>query len=98
MTPRLVGCNGSAIDYRQYQETYRDIYELDPERVPDQVVGEDRCSLQAGIGPSVPIWVGNVQLGDRNGMDLVVGLGDGPLDRLFVFIGEYRRHGRDLRV
>jgi hypothetical protein len=71
----------------------RNIYELDPECIPHQVVSKDRRSLQSRVGPSVPIWVSNVQLRDCNCMDLVVGLGYRPLDCLLVLIGEDGRHG-----
>jgi len=93
MTPRLVGCT------RQLPHstarpicTYRDVHQLDPEGVADQVVGQHNGALQPRVGPSVPIGVGNVQLGDGDGVDLVVLLGHVALHRLLVLVGKDRRH------
>ena len=35
---------------------------------------------------------GDVEFGDGDGLDLVVGLGDGAFDRLLVIVGEDGRH------
>lgn len=71
----------------------RDVNQFDPERVSHEVVGQDGGTLKAGVGPSVLVGVGNVELGDSDGVDLVGTLRDGPLDRLLVVVGQYRRHG-----
>jgi hypothetical protein len=40
----------------------------------------------------VPVRIGNVQLGDGDGVDLVGRLGDGAPHRLLVLVRENRRH------
>ncbi len=63
----------------------RDVDQLDPESVSNQVVGQHRGALQSRVGPSVlTVREGDVQPGDGHSLDLVRGLGDGPLDRLLV--------------
>lgn len=71
----------------------RNVDHLQPECVPHQVVREHHSPLQPGVGPSVTVWVGDVELGDCDGVNLVRGLGNSALHRLFVLIGENRRHG-----
>lgn len=73
--------------------TYRYIDQLQPESVSNCVVRQDSSALEACVGPPMLVGIGNVQLGDGDGMDLVGSLGDGALDRLLVFVREYRRHG-----
>lgn len=73
-------------------KTYRDVDQLDPERVADQIICEDSSTLQASIGPSLPVRVGNVQLCDRDGVDLVGRLGHRSFDSLLVVVGEDCRH------
>lgn len=65
---------------------YRDVDHLDPESVTDEVIGEDYSALQAGILPSVVVWICNVQLGDSDSVDLVGSLGDLSLDILLVIV------------
>jgi len=65
----------------------RDVDHLDPKSVADEVVGEDYGALQAGILPSVVVWICNVQLCDSDSMDLVGSLGDLSLDILLVVVG-----------
>lgn len=67
---------------------WRYVHELDPKGVSDQVVGEHSGALQARVGPSLPVWIGNVELCDGNGVDLVGGLWDRSLDRLLVLVGQ----------
>lgn len=69
-------------------DTYRHINQFDPESISDQIIGKHRSALKSGIGPFVPVWVGNVQLGDGNSMDLVGGLGHRSLDSQFVVVVE----------
>lgn len=45
----------------------------------------------------MPVWIGDVQLGHRDGVDLVRGLGHRALDRLLVLVRENRRHGGGMR-
>lgn len=72
---------------------------LEPEGISDQVVGQHNGTLQARVGPSVPVGVGDIQLGDGDGVDLVARLGDGALDHLLVLIGQNGRHcGGGLQV
>lgn len=73
--------------------TYRDVDQLDPEGITDQVVRQHGRALQACVRPVGPVRVGNVQLGDGDGVDLVGRLGDGALDRQLVLVGQDRRHG-----
>jgi hypothetical protein len=77
---------------------YRDVDHLDPKSVADKVVGEDYGALQAGILPSVVVWICNVQLCDSDSVDLVGSLGDLSLDILLVIVGQDGRHGEDERV
>jgi hypothetical protein len=69
------------------EQAYRDVDHLDPKSVADKVVGEDYGALQAGILPSVVVWICNVQLCDSDSMDLVGSLGDLSLDILLVIVG-----------
>ena len=73
-----------------------DVHQLDPEGVAHEVVGEDRGALEAGV---LPLWAageGDVEFGDRDGVDLVGGFGDGALDRLLLVVAEDRRHSEIL--
>jgi hypothetical protein len=97
MTPRLAACNSQSCSPDSRVCTYRDVHHLQPEGVADQVVREDGRALQPRVGPSVPVRVGNVQLRDGDGVDLVRRLGDGALHRLLVIVRENRRHGGGLR-
>ena len=72
--------------------TYRNVDHLEPEGVADQVVGQDDGALQARVGPSVAVGIGNVQLGDGDGVDFVARLGHGALDHLLVLVGQDRGH------
>lgn len=78
--------------------TYRDVDHLDPEGIADQVIGEDYSALQAGILPSIVVWVGNVQLGHGDSMDLVGSLGHLPLDILLVVVVQYRGHSEGMHM
>lgn len=71
----------------------RYVHHLKPECVSHQVVRQHHGTLQAGVGPSVLVRIGNVQLGDGDGEDLVRRLGDGALHRLLILVGENGRHG-----
>lgn len=94
MTPRLWGCiRQSCVLCCGFARTYRYVHHLEPERVADQVVGQHDGALQACIGPSARVGIGNVQLGDGDGVDLVGRLGHGALHRLLVLVRENRRHG-----
>lgn len=73
--------------------TNRYVDKLDPKCVAHQVVCQHRSTLQACICPVVPVWIGNVQLGDRNGVDLVRRLGYGALHCQLVLVGQDRGHG-----
>jgi hypothetical protein len=70
--------------------------QFQPERVADQVICEHCSALQPGVGPSVAVRVGNIQLRDGDSVDLVCRLGHGALHRLLVLVRENRRHGRRL--
>lgn len=76
----------------------RDVDHLDPEGIADQVIGEDYSALQAGILPSIVVWVGNVQLGHGDSMDLVGSLGHLPLDILLVVVVQYRGHSEGMHM
>jgi hypothetical protein len=73
--------------------TYRDVDQLEPEGITDQVVCQHGRALQACVRPVGPVRVGNVQLGDGDGVDLVGRLGDGALDRQLVLVRQDRGHG-----
>lgn len=93
MTPRLWGCiRQSSTLCHGFARTYRYVHHLKPESVANQVVCQHDSALQARVGPSVPVGVGNVQLCDGDGVDLVGRLGHGALHRLLVLVGENRRH------
>lgn len=77
--------------------TYRDIDQLDPEGMADEVIAEDRRALQTRVGPLVGVGVGDVKPRDGDGEDLVRGLGDGSLHGLLVGIAEDGRHGGGCR-
>lgn len=62
----------------------RDIHQLDPERVSDQVVGQHDCPLQTGVGPSIAVGMGNVETSNGDSLNLVGGLWNGAFDSLFV--------------
>lgn len=70
----------------------RDIDQLDPERIPDQVIGENGSTLQTSIGPSIAVRVSNVETSNCDGLDLVGSLWNRPLDSLLVSVGEDRGH------
>lgn len=70
----------------------RDVDQLQPEGVADQVVGQHGGALQARVGPLLRVRVGDVQLGHGDGMDLVRLLGHGALHRLLVLVGQDRGH------
>lgn len=72
--------------------TYRYVDQLEPKGIAHRVICQHDGALQAGVGPSVPVGIGNVQLGDGDGVDLVGRLGHGALHRLLVFVGQNRRH------
>jgi len=63
-----------------------DVDQLDPERVAHQVVGEDGGTLQAGVGPSLRVGQGDVELSNGNCVDFVARFGDGALDGLLVVV------------
>jgi len=71
----------------------RDVDQLDPESVPDEVVAEDGGALKACIGPSVSAWERNIESSDSDSLDLVGSLGDGSLDDLLFAFTQYGRHG-----
>jgi hypothetical protein len=97
MTPRVAGCCCQFLCAQSSARTYRDVYHLQPEGVAHQVVRQHRGALQPGVGPSVLVWVRNVQLRDGDGEDLVRGFGHSALHRLLVLVGENRRHGSGCR-
>lgn len=66
----------------------RDVDQLDPERVPDQVIGENGGTLQTSIGPSTAVRVSNVETSNCDGLDLVGSLWNRPLDSLLVSVGQ----------
>ena len=70
----------------------RYIYQLDEEGVSHKIVGEHSGSLKAGVGPSVPVGIGNVKSGDCDGLDLVRGFGYGSFNCFLIGFGEYGRH------
>lgn len=65
----------------------RYVDQLEPECVPHRVVCQHNSALQSSVGPSVLVGIGNVQLGNGDGVDLVRRLGNGALHRLLVFVG-----------
>ena len=69
-----------------------DVDELDPEGVADEVVGEDRGAVEAGVGPSLAVRVGDVEASDGDGVDFVRGFGDGAFDCLFFVVVEDGGH------
>jgi len=75
----------------------RNVHHLEPKRISNKVVREHDRALQPGVGPSLPVGVGNVQLCDSDGVNLVSGLGHGALHHLLVLVRENRRHDGVLR-
>lgn len=76
----------------------RDVDQFDPEGVPDKIVGEDDSALQAGVGPSFTVGMGNIETSNSNRLNFVCRLRDGALDGLLVSFGEDGRHGRDIAL
>lgn len=72
---------------------WRYVHQLKPECVPYQVVCQHDGALKPSISPSVPVRVGNIQLGDSDGVDLVGRLGHSALHCLLVLVGQDRGHG-----
>lgn len=72
----------------------RYIHHLEPIRIPHQVIGEDDGALPSCVGPSLPAWVGDVQSGDGNGLDLIGLFWDEPLDGLLVLLAKDGGHSR----
>lgn len=71
-----------------------DIHQFYPEGVAYEVVGEHCGALEAGVGPSCAVWVGDVQFCDGHRLDFVRSFGDGAFDGLLVFFREDGRHFR----
>lgn len=76
---------------------YRDIDKLNPEGMADIVVSQDDSALQAGISPSVGVWICYVELSDGDGEDLVSGFWDDSADCFPVGIGKDGGHGAERR-
>ena len=70
----------------------RYVHKLDEEGIPDQVVGEHSGSLQARVGPSSAVRVGNIEPGDGDCLDLVRCFWYCPFDYFLVGLRQYRRH------
>lgn len=70
----------------------RDIDQLQPVRVADEVIGQHNGTLEACVVPSRPVGVGDVEAGDGDGLDLVGLLGDMAFDRVLVVVVEDGRH------
>lgn len=70
----------------------RHIYQFNPEGVSHQVVAEDGGPLQACVGPSVSVGMGNVEASDGNSLDLVGGLWYCAFHRLFILFRQDGRH------
>jgi hypothetical protein len=75
----------------------RDVDQLDPEGVTDQIVREHGRSLQSCICPSSAIGVRHIQARNGHGVDLVARFGHGAFDSLLVLFRQYRRHFARLR-
>lgn len=73
-------------------EAHRYIYHLDPICIPHQVVGEHGGTLQACVGPFLPVGVCDVEPGDSYGLNLVGLLGDDSLDGLLVLLAQDGGH------
>jgi ActR/RegA family two-component response regulator len=65
----------------------RDVHKLDEVGVAHKIIRQYRSALQAGKGPSpAVVWVGDVQLSNGNGVDLVGGFWHSALDSLLVVV------------
>lgn len=74
MTPLFAGyafCQYADPPPLDCYESYRDVYQLQPERVAHEIVCEHRSALQARVCPSAAIRVGYVELRYGDGVDLV---------------------------
>lgn len=78
--------------------TYRDIYELEPESVADQVIGKNGSALQSCVCPFLGAGVGNVESRDTDGKNLVPGLWDRSFHGVLIRIGQNGRHGERARA
>ena len=67
---------------------YRDVDKLDPKSVPNQVICQDCGPLETRIRPFLPVWIGNKETHNRDGLNLVPRLGHRPLDRFLFPIGQ----------
>lgn len=66
----------------------RDVDDLQPIGITDQVIDQDCRSLKPCVCPSAAVRIGNVEAGDGNGLNLVGRFWDLPLDRLLVLLGQ----------
>ena len=72
--------------------TYRDIDNLQPACSTNKVIANNRRTLNAGVGPSLRVWIGNIESCDSYSKDLVGGSRNISLDRFFIGIAENRGH------
>lgn len=66
----------------------RYINQFEPKGVSHQIVGQDRCPLEACVGPSVLVRKADIESSDGDRLNPVCSLGNGPLDRFLVSFGE----------
>lgn len=70
----------------------RYVHHLEPIRIPHQVIGEDDGTLPSCVVPSLPVWVGDVESGDGDGLDFIGLFWDKPLDGLLVLLAKDGGH------
>lgn len=71
----------------------RDVNQLEPEGIPDKIVGDHHRALQASVCPSRLSGQTNIEPCGSGGEDLVRGFGDGAFDYGFVVVGQHHGHG-----
>lgn len=74
----------------------RNINHLYPVCVSHKIVCQHDGTLKAGIRPFRGVWVGYIEPGDGDGMDLVGLFGHAALDRLLVIVGKDGRHFEEI--
>lgn len=94
MTPLPAGCSRT-VSYlvpcrllSVWTTTYRNVYQLDPEGVPNQVIRQDRSALETRVRPSMMIRVSDVKPCHGHCKNLVGRLRNRSLHSFLVRIAE----------
>lgn len=66
----------------------RDINDLQPACSTDKVIANYRRALDTSVGPSLRVWIGNIESCDSYSKDLIGGFRNISLNRFFIGIAE----------